>query len=143
MGQVIAPDLVSCAARSLRLRVAGGDEHVLRFSELRRAHVRVVAPRIVPVPRPRLPVLRVELARLRGARVEHGVVAVAGRELDRVLVAAREPQGGIRLLARMEVELEVPVREVSPLVIEDGAPAGSEENVERLTVALARLIDVL
>ena len=142
MSQVIAPDLVRGAADSLRLRIAAGDEYVLGFSELRRACVRVVAPRIVPVPRPHFPVLRVELAGLRGARVEHGVVAVASRELDRVLVAAREPQRGIRPLARVEVELEVPVGEVFPLVIEDRAPAGGKKNLERLAVALARLFDV-
>src|SRR3989454_11684796 len=103
--------------------------------------VRVVAPGIVSVPRPDLPVLRVELAGFRGARVEHGVVAVTSRELDRVLVAAREPQRGIRPLVRLDVELEVTVGEIFPLVVEDAAPAGGKKDLQRLAVALARLID--
>ncbi len=95
------------------------------------------------MPHPHLAVLRVELARFRGARVEHRVVAVARGELDRVPVAARKPERRIRPLHGLDVELEVAVGEVLALVIQHPVAAGGEENVQRFAVALARLLDAL
>src|SRR5690349_15402412 len=141
--QVIAPDLVRGLPGPSRLGVAAGDEHVLGFPELGRAHMRVVTIRVVPVLRPDLAVLGVELPRFGRAGVQHGVIAMPCRELDRVPVAARKPEGRIGALLRLQVQVQVPVGEEFSLVIQGPVRAGGKEDVERLAVALARLVDAL
>src|SRR3989442_6767667 len=67
---------------------------------------------------------------------ERLVIAVPRGELDGIAVAAGEPERWIGRLHGLVVMLHV-----LALVVEDFAAAGSKENVERLAVAGARLVD--
>src|SRR6266702_4337682 len=143
MHDVLGPDLEGREAGLFRLGFGVGDEHVLGLAELGRAHVRIVAAGVVPVLQPDLAVLIVELLGLGDARHEDRVVAVARGEFDGILVAARKPQRRVGTLPRLNIQIEVAVGEVFSLEVERLVPARRKEDLERLAVALARLVDVL
>src|SRR5439155_10823240 len=115
-----------------------GDYHVQRPGEEWRRDVRVVAARVVPVLLPDFAVALEERLAVREPSEERRVIAVLRGELDGIAVAARKPEGWIRLLRGLVVKLHV-----LALVVEDIAAAGGKENVECLAVAGARLLDAL
>src|SRR2546428_11253842 len=91
---------------------------------------------VVPVLLPDLAVALEERLAVREPSEERRVIAVLRGELDGIAVAAGEPEGWIGLLHGLVVKLHV-----LALVVEDIAAAGSKENLERLAVAGARLLD--
>src|SRR2546425_12375376 len=138
MMDVARPPAVRLEPKLFRFSIRFGNDHVQRPGEEWRRDVRVVAAGIVPVPLPDLAVALEERLAVREPSEERRVIAVLRGELDGIAVAAGEPKGWIRLLHRLVVKLHVPA-----LVVEDIAAAGGKENVERLAVAGARLVDAL
>src|SRR2546426_1529489 len=136
MVDVARPLAVRLEPQPFRFGVRFGDDHVQRPGEEWRRHVRVVAAGIVPVLLPELAVALEKRLAVCEPSEERRVIAVPRGELDGIAVAAGEPEGWIRLLHRLVVKLHV-----LALVVEDIAAAGSKEDVERLAVAGARLLD--
>src|SRR5439155_231607 len=136
MMDVARPLAVRLERQPFSFGVRFGDDHVQRPGEEWRRHVRVVAAGIVPVLLPELAVALEKRLAVCEPSEERRVIAVPRGELDGIAVAAGEPEGWIRLLHRLVVKLHV-----LALVVEDIAAAGSKENVERLAVAGARLLD--
>src|SRR5216684_238110 len=138
MVDVARPLAVRLEPQPFRFGVRFGDDHVERSREEWRRDVRVVAAGVVTVLLPDLAVALEERLAVRELGEERRVIAVLRGELDRVAIAAREPERRIRLLHGLVVKLHV-----LALVVEDIAAAGSKEDIERLAVAGARLLDVL
>src|SRR6267378_149283 len=138
MVDVARPLAVRFEPKPFRFGLGLGDDHVQRPGEEWRRDVRVVAARIVPVLLPDVAVALEERLAIGEPSEERRVIAVLRGELDGIAVAAGEPEGRIRLLHGLVVKLHV-----LALVVEDIAAAGSKENVERLAVAGARLLDAL
>src|SRR6267378_1749049 len=138
MVDVARPLAVRFEPKPFRFGLGLGDDHVQRPGEEWRRDVRVVAARIVPVLLPDVAVALEERLAIGEPSEERRVIAVLRGELDGIAVAAGEPEGRIWLLHRLVVKLHV-----LALVVEDIAAAGGKENVERLAVALARLVDAL
>src|SRR5438445_1921308 len=138
MVDVARPLAVRFEPKPFRFSIRFGNDHVQRPGEEWRRDVRVVAAGVVPVLLPDVAVALEERLAVGEPSEERRVIAVLRGELDRVAVAAREPERRIRLLHGLVVKLHVPA-----LVVEDIAAAGGKENVERLAVALARLVDAL
>src|SRR5438093_11379137 len=138
MMDVARPLAVRLEPQPFRFGVRFGDDHVQRPGEEWRRDVRVVPARVVPVLLPDLAVALEERLAVDEPSEERRVIAVPRGELDGIAVAAGEPEGWIRLLRGLVVQLHV-----LALVVEDIAAAGSKEDVERLAIAGARLVDAL
>src|SRR5467141_304015 len=138
MVDVARPFTVRLAPQPFSFSVRFGDDHVQRSGEEWRRDVRVVAAGVVPVLLPDLAVALEERLAVCEPSEERRVIAVLRGELDGIAVAARKPERWIRPLHGLVVKLHV-----LALVVEDIAAAGSKEDVERLAVAGARLLDAL
>src|SRR5688500_17553963 len=105
--------------------------------------MRVVAAGIVAVALPELAIAREQRPAVGQLAEERGVVAVARGEVDRLEVRARKPERRGGALHRLHVQLRVAVLVVLSLEIEGFALTRFEENLERLPIFLARLLDAL